>query len=156
MSCIAWNARGLGNQRAFRELKRLVAEKDPSLLFISETKLRDYQCKWWKTTLGFTGMFMVNCKGRSGGLMILWKKPQDITIQSYSQGHIDCQVQHSNKQWRFTGFYGNPDPSKRNQSWELLRRLKGIHELSYLPWLMGSDFNEICYDTEKLEGTRGL
>lgn len=66
MSCIIWNARGLGNQRAFRELKRLLAEKDPSLLFISETKMRDYQCIWWKAIFGFTGMFTVNCRGRSG------------------------------------------------------------------------------------------
>lgn len=43
MSCIAWHARGLGNQRAFIELKRLVAEKRPSLFFLAETKMRDYQ-----------------------------------------------------------------------------------------------------------------
>lgn len=31
---------GLGNPRAFRELWRLIAEKDPTLLFLSKTKKR--------------------------------------------------------------------------------------------------------------------
>lgn len=46
MSCVVWNSRGLGNQWAFLELKLFIAEKDPSLIFISESKLRDYQIDW--------------------------------------------------------------------------------------------------------------
>ncbi|XP_075499320.1 uncharacterized protein LOC142537712 [Primulina tabacum] len=75
MSCITWNARGLGNQRAFRELKRLVVEKSQSLLFLCEMKMRDFKCSWWKEALGFTGLFVVNYEGRSGGLMLIWKDP---------------------------------------------------------------------------------
>lgn len=102
--------------------------------------------------LGYTGMFTVNCRDRSGGLMLFWKDPLEIIIQSYSQGHIDCQVQHSGKKWRFTGFYGNPNTNIRNQSWELLHRLKGHSGLIDFPWLVGGDFNEICYDWEKRGG----
>ncbi|XP_075524522.1 uncharacterized protein LOC142556916 [Primulina tabacum] len=71
MSCISWNARGLGNQRAFRELKRLLAERNPTLLFLCETKRRDSNFTWWKDVLGYSGMFVVNCVGRSGGLALL-------------------------------------------------------------------------------------
>ncbi|XP_075499426.1 uncharacterized protein LOC142537821 [Primulina tabacum] len=152
MSCIVWNARGLGNQWAFRELKRLVAEKDPSLLFISEYKMRDYQCRWWKNILGFFGMFTVSCQCRSGGLIILWKTPLDVTVHSYSSRHIDCMVNHFEKCWRFTGFYGNPEARNRHLSWELLRRLSGLQEFICVPWLVGGDFNEICFDREKLGG----
>ncbi|XP_075492592.1 uncharacterized protein LOC142530656 [Primulina tabacum] len=152
MSCIVWNARGLGNQRAFRELKRLVAEKNPSLLFLSETKLRDNQCQWWKNVLGFSGMFIVNCLGRSGGLMLMWKEPFGVRIMSYTMGHIDCTVRHSEKFWRFTGFYGNPESNKRYLSWDLLLRLHGMPEYSGIPWIVGGDFNEVCYDTEKIGG----
>lgn len=95
---------------------------------------------------------MINYKGRSGGLMMFWKTLLDITRQSYSQGHIDCQVQHLNKKWRFTGFYRNPDSNSRNQSWELLRGLKVTNEPNESPWLVGGDFNEICYDREKIGG----
>ncbi|XP_075523988.1 uncharacterized protein LOC142556413 [Primulina tabacum] len=152
MSFIVWNARGLGNQRAFRELKRLDAEKDPSLLFISESKMRDYQCRWWINSLGFFGMFTVSCQGRSGGLILLWKAPLDVTVHSYSSDHIDCMVKLFEKCWRFTGFYGNPNASNIHLSWELLRRLSGIQEFIGVSWLVGGDFNEICLDQEKLGG----
>lgn len=88
--------------------------------------------------------------------MIFWKDPIDISIQSYSDGHIDSLIQHLDKKWRFTGFYGHPESYNRNQSWELLRRLKEIHELKELPWLVGGDFNEICFDTEKKGGNPRL
>lgn len=39
-----------------------------------------------------------------------------------------------------------------NQSWQLLKRLAGIHELSLLPWLVGGDFNEILFESEKMGG----
>ncbi|XP_073120906.1 uncharacterized protein [Henckelia pumila] len=117
MSCIVWNVRGLGNQRAFRELKRLIADKKPSLLFLCET--------------------------RNGGLCF---------IKSYSQGHIDSLVEHNAQQWRFTVFYGNSDTNLRHVSWELIRRLEGMQELRDFQWLIGGDFNEICYDSEKLGG----
>lgn len=97
-------------------------------------------------------MFVVNCNGRSKELFIFWKDLLDVTILSYNIGHIDCTVNHLGKKWRFTGFYGNPYSSKRHLSWDLLRRLKGLHEVNELPWLVGGDFNEICYDREKLGG----
>lgn len=42
--------------------------------------------------------------GRRGGLMILWRGPFDVNIQSYSKGHIDCIVKHEGRNWRFTWF----------------------------------------------------
>ncbi|XP_073308305.1 uncharacterized protein [Primulina huaijiensis] len=152
MSCISWNARGLGNQRAFRELKRLVAEKSPTLLFICETMMLESNCRWWKGVLGFDGMFVVNCTGRSGGLILLWKDPFYVALRSFTSGHIDCIIIHGEKRWRFTGFYGHPDTACRHLSWELLYRLYGMSDMRGLPWLVGGDFNEICYDSDKLGG----
>ncbi|XP_075499327.1 uncharacterized protein LOC142537718 [Primulina tabacum] len=102
--------------------------------------------------LGFFGMFTVSCQGRSGGFILLWKEQLDITVHSYSSGHIDCMVKHFEKFWRFTGFYGNPEASNRHLSWELLRWLSGIQEFIGVPWLVGGDFNEICFDREKFGG----
>lgn len=55
--------------------------------------------------------------------------------------------------WRFTGFYGNPNSTSSTFSWKLLSRLYNIHELQHLPWLVGGDFNEILYESEKLVGS---
>lgn len=84
--------------------------------------------------------------------MLLWKEPVEVHIQSYSAGHIDCIIQNGSLLWRFTGFYGNPVISLRYSSWQLLRRIASIHELKHLPWVVGGDFNDILYDSEKMGG----
>ncbi|KAK6144319.1 hypothetical protein DH2020_021139 [Rehmannia glutinosa] len=76
----------------------------------------------------------------------------DVTVKSYSEGHIDGMVADGAKVWRFTGFYGNPDSNLRKFSWDLLRKLYNIQELRGIPWLIGGDFNEICYENEKMGG----
>ncbi|KAK6120415.1 hypothetical protein DH2020_045840 [Rehmannia glutinosa] len=47
MSCIVWNARGLGNL-GVRELHRLVKEKNPSILFLSEMKVGEGKSHRWR------------------------------------------------------------------------------------------------------------
>lgn len=152
MSCLVWNVRGLGSPRAFQELQRLVEDRKPSLVFLCEMKVSESVCLRWKTILGFCGGFAVSCCGKSRGLVLLWKQELKITIKSYSKGHIDCLVVDGDKIWRFTGFYGNPDASLRRFSWDLLRRLKLDLEMSCIPWLVGGDFNEICFASEKYGG----
>lgn len=153
MSCISWNARGLGNPRAFRDLRRLVAERRPSLLFLCETKQSASQCQRWKCLLNFEGHFTVDPVGRRGGLMLLCNEPFDVSIKSFSQGHIECVIQHSLLTWRCTCFYGNPVTAYRYSSWELLRRLFSMNELAIFPWLIGGDFNEIMFEHEKQGGS---
>ena len=38
MSAISWNCRGLGNPLTVNALHRVVLEKDPTLVFLMETK----------------------------------------------------------------------------------------------------------------------
>lgn len=49
-------------------------------------------------------------------------------------------MNHGEKNWRFTGFYGNPDASLRHSSWTLIRRLFGMYEFQDVP-IIGGDFN---------------
>ena len=39
MSAISWNCRGLGNPLTVKALQEVVLEKDPTLVFLMETKL---------------------------------------------------------------------------------------------------------------------
>nr|POF12077.1 hypothetical protein CFP56_08844 [Quercus suber] len=58
--------------------------------------------------------------GSSGGLAMLWKEEVQSHVQSFSLSHIDALVDDGNEigGWRLTGFYGNPETSKRFESWE--------------------------------------
>ncbi|KAJ9548141.1 hypothetical protein OSB04_020684 [Centaurea solstitialis] len=48
--------------------------------------------------------------------------------------------------WRFTGFYGFPERTRRRVSWNLLRSLA---EQSNLPWVVMGDFNDLLSQEEK-------
>ena len=48
--------------------------------------------------------------------------------------------------WRLTGFYGAPERAKRKESWQLLRTLVVLSNLS---WCCIGDFNDILHQSEK-------
>ena len=57
------------------------------------------------------------------------------------------------KKWRFTGFYGHPKTSKREEALTLLMNLSTRSEL---PWICMGDFNEITHRGEKVGGGERL
>ena len=114
---VCWNVRGLGNPCTFGALKRLLKKVSPDLVFLSETKLHKYKADKMKDVLGFQGGFSVPSKGRSGGLILLWSEDADVTVLSYSDGHIDARIKMQDGfLWRFSDLYGNPDPLYRKSS----------------------------------------
>ncbi|CAI9752660.1 unnamed protein product [Fraxinus pennsylvanica] len=62
--------------------------------------------------------------------------------------HISLQIMDGTTQlpWVLTGFYGNPVAERRQDSWQMLRRLTPE---SPSPWLIMGDFNEILSQDEK-------
>ncbi|KAL5843837.1 hypothetical protein ACOSQ3_009840 [Xanthoceras sorbifolium] len=82
--------------------------------------------------------------------MLLWNDVWDVSVLSFSRGHIDVVIKmENNLKWRFIGFYGCPVPNHRTDSWELLRRLKAVNRL---PWLCGGHFNELLHIEKKSGG----
>jgi hypothetical protein len=93
-------------------------------------------------------MFGVDSVGRSGGLLLLWKKNFNVIIQNYSRRHINAEINicANNLKWKLTGFYGHPNSAKRKESWDLLRHLSNLQPS---PWVCIGDFNEIVDYSEK-------
>ncbi|XP_059446325.1 uncharacterized protein LOC132177864 [Corylus avellana] len=114
-----------------------------------ETKLTASRVERLKFQLGFGSVFVVDCVGKSGGLALFWKDDGVVEIQNYSRRHINATIrsEYGAQPWTLTGFYGNPDVSKRKESWNLLQHLRS---LSCNKWMCVGDFNEILADSEKV------
>ena len=75
----------------------------------------------------------------------MWKKDLDISLNRFANSFINRNVHMPNYTWRFTGFYGHPDASKRKYSWDSLRQLS---TQSQLPWICIGDYNEVLSQNE--------
>jgi ribonuclease HI len=152
MSIISWNCRGLGNLRTVQELYRLVKQKKPIMVFLMETKLRKKKMEAIRCKLGFPNMLVVDSVGRSGGLALLWGDDIYLDIQNFSHRHISGVIKNlsGGAPWKFTGFYGHPDVSKRVEAWALIKHLA---QLDPIPWVCIGDFNEVLTTSEKLGGS---
>lgn len=92
MSCISWNCWGLGNLRAIHALNRLVLAKDLMVIFLCKTKSLKEHMERLKSQLNFDCLFSVPSKGSSGGLGAMWKEEANLSLQSYSNNHMDLDV----------------------------------------------------------------
>jgi hypothetical protein len=83
-----------------------------------ETKLQRVRMEIIRRKLEFSNMLIVYCVGKSEGLALLWGDETVVEIQNYSQQHINGIVRCSEREepWRFKGFYGQPDVTKRHKA----------------------------------------
>jgi hypothetical protein len=110
MNLLSWNCRGSGRDSAVGELRWLVKQYRPSLLFLSETKMREQRIKPFMWSLGYNGCLVVNCQGRSGGLALFWSENDFcVDLQSLCPNFIDVHVKDTmGVTWRATFVYGEP------------------------------------------------
>ena len=133
MNLLCWNCRGLGNLSTEQELGGLIRAKDPSVVFLAETWLDKARLEDIKVRLNFGGMIEVCRDTRGGGIVIFWKKDVDFSLGTFSPNHIAGILNKGKEdEWRFTGFYGEPETQNHHLSWTCLRRLKNRNSI---PWL---------------------
>ena len=147
MSLLVWNCRGLGNPLIEDQLADLVWAKDPSVVFLAETWTDKARLEQVQRRIQSKNLFEVPRKNKAGGLAIFWKEGFPLDIETFSINHIDTTInKNKENEWRFTGFYGEPETHKRHESWAKLRSLKNRGSS---PWLCAGDFNEITRQSEK-------
>ncbi|KAK8705593.1 hypothetical protein V6N13_049191 [Hibiscus sabdariffa] len=98
-----------------------------------------------------SGCLVVERSDTCVGLMLLWQEDIQVTLRSYSDWHIDVEVNDGSFVFRFTGLYGASAREKKQTVWDILDTLKGQTDL---PWLLGGDLNEILDMSEKDGGRR--
>jgi hypothetical protein len=124
-----------------------VKAEEPSILFLTETKLMEKEMERFKWLLNMPHMVVVDSKGRSGGLALFWRREVYVRLLWKGRYHIDVDVVEENgTKWRFTGIYSESKQGQKENTWKLLRTL---HAQADLPWLCMGDFNEILFAHEK-------
>ena len=124
----------------------------PAVVFLMETKMEKNHALGLKHRLGFPNSVAVGAVGQSGGLALFWWREVMVELQNLSKSHIDVLIscdELDNKQWWFTGFYGEPRREFRKDSWYLLQFL---HAQLDFPWLYAGDFNKILSAEEQFGG----
>ena len=120
-----------------------------------ETKLNKDTAEKVCDQCNFHFSWVVPSEGKSGGLALFWREGLSVEVLDFDQSYIDTVVKGGvlSDWWHFTGFYGSPDTSRRDESWALLKR---IRDRSSLLWLCIGDFNEIVCESEKEGGSSRL
>jgi len=121
------------------------------VFFLSETHFGKIKAEKLKRRLGCDHFIIDESDGRSGGLLMLWRKELNIQCLGVSNFFIDVEIR-GDEVWRLTGIYGEPKWDQKHLTWEALRALYGGGVL--MPWLAIGDFNEILYHHEKEGGRR--
>uniref|UniRef100_A0A803NVH1 DUF4283 domain-containing protein n=1 Tax=Cannabis sativa TaxID=3483 RepID=A0A803NVH1_CANSA len=104
-----------------------------------------------KLRLSFTRWcFFLDSRGKSGGVNLLWKVEEEVTLLGYGSNYIDVSVSIGEQgSWRLTGLYGEPNRSLRHKTWNLMRTLK---PRSNLPWCIIGDLNNVASQQDKRGG----
>jgi len=135
MKTLSWNYRGIGNPATVRELRDLAKNYAPSVLFIMETQIDKYRVENLRYTLGFDSCFEVKSSGRSGGLGLFWKNDVHVSVQKYSNYHIDTIVsEHGKEPWRMSFIYGGPKRSLRHRTWDIMKQMRS--DTDYLGYVL--------------------
>lgn len=124
---------GAWEPRTVLKLCHLVREKRPAIVFLMETKVQHKSMERIKLKLRLMHGLMINPIRLKRGLEILWDQANDLEVINYSSFHIHTKIINlANAQcWFLIGFYGNPETSKRQNSWKLLSK---ISEYVEAPW----------------------
>ena len=95
--------------------------KDPSIVFLAETWTDKVRLEQVQRRIQFKNLFVVPRCNKARGLAILWKEGFPLEVVKYSKNYIDSVINKSKENaWRFTGFYGEPDTTKRHEAWSKL------------------------------------
>lgn len=125
MKILSWNVRGLGNPRTVYRLRNKLREINPQILFLRETKICAKKMEVVRRKCGFVHDIIISVNRSKGGLSLGWKQNDMVILCSFSNHHIDVEIQEDDGdvKWRFTGFYGHPEERLHSSTWNLLKRL---------------------------------
>lgn len=92
MKILSWNCQGVGNTPIVRHLREIRGRYFPDIIFLCETKNRRNNLENLVEEMGYFDMHSVEPKGKSGGLVIMWKESVQVKIISSNIRMIDTII----------------------------------------------------------------
>lgn len=100
-----------------------------------------------KARLSYERMFFVPRINNGGGIALFWKDNSLSKLLAFSNNFIDVAMSITGMiDWRLTFYYGFPEKSIRQLSWNMLKTLS---RRSPLLWCCVEDFNDIFSQSKK-------
>lgn len=135
-------------------MRKLIAEQQPDLVFLSETLCKVSQARFIFRFSKYTKFFGVDVDGRKGGLFLMWSDVISFQIYDSSPHWIHGLVSESNSVDFLTTFvYGPPKLHQRDILWNFL-----LNSAPFItkPWLLAGDFNQVMLAEHKLSSCTSL
>ena len=92
MRILGWNCWGICNAPTVRALKALIRGRNPSIVFLSETKASDSRMNDVARMIGFQNFVVIGPRGRAGGICLLWSDDLDVDILEFNSNMIAIHV----------------------------------------------------------------
>ena len=88
MKVAVWNCRGAGGPLTIPQLKEVLHLHSPSIVFLCETKNKEWYMKQVQKRIKIEHSLVVNPKGRTGGLALFWKEGMNCLMYTALSGTL--------------------------------------------------------------------
>lgn len=109
MKILSWKCRGLSFPSEIPNLKKLAQQQKPDIIFLVETLSNSRKLENIRVLLKFEACLSIDVEGRSGGIVMIWRKVGNCNVLNYSRNFVNIIFTDSEKgDWRLTCYYGFP------------------------------------------------
>ena len=125
MNCLIWNCLWLRNLCTWKELRDIIQAKDPSVVFIAKKLADEARLDSVQRNIDFDNN---KKKGGFKSRLRCWFSSLLEVISEFGGGWFITLLhawidKGSNNEWRFTGFFGELDTSRKIEAWDSFRNL---------------------------------
>lgn len=151
MIAMVWNCRGLAQPSTIRDLRAMIRDRNPDLIFLMETKIGLIRTGNILNSLGFQLKEIVPAINKVGGLCLAWRLGVQfrrvLSNEHFISGVIESDLSHT--PWLIACVHVPSCKAKQGQLWNDLFTVKNNHNGSFL--CIG-DFNYVTCQDEKSGG----
>lgn len=136
-----WNCRGISNRSTMDRIRSTMAQINPNILCLLETKANtDRVHRFCDTLRNKWNWAAIPAFGLSGGILVLWNHLVGrVTPIATSRWALHLVISAVGSNWILTVIYNSQLISDHKFLW---KQLSGMNSLN-IPWLLCGDFNAI-------------